>query len=180
VALNVLFAQCIHIRSIYLNYTTIGEKSRRFLELSKAPCLVLLWAKVHSKEALIMTLEGHSDHVNSVAISTDNSKIVSGSAWKDNTIKVWDLHSAELLNTLEYHSREASVVAVAITHDNRKSFDRTVKVWDLDKEKYYSTYKFDDEINIIALSKDVNLIVLASSVGDLYVGALFTQNSDSG
>ena len=77
------------IRSIDLNYTTTADKSRRFLLLSKKPFLDLLWNKVSNKEALIMTLEGHTADVSSVAISSDNSKIVSGS--DDKTIKVWNL-----------------------------------------------------------------------------------------
>ena len=40
-----------------------------------------------------MTLEGHSDEVASVAITPDNSKIVSG--FEDDTIKIWDLSTCE-------------------------------------------------------------------------------------
>jgi WD40 repeat protein len=37
--------------------------------------------------------EGHSNSVNSVAITSDNTKIVSRS--QDNTIKVWDLNGSK-------------------------------------------------------------------------------------
>jgi WD40 repeat protein len=52
---------------------------------------------------LLNTLGGHSYNVTSLAITTDNSKIVSGS--DDKTIKVWDLDTGKLLNTLEGHSK---------------------------------------------------------------------------
>ena len=125
---SVLFAQQMFIRSLDLNYRTLVDKSRRYLSLSKKPFLDLLWSKVRNKEALIMTLEDKksnhvhsvaiSHHVNTVGISPDNSKIVSGSSDWDKTIKVWDLHTGKLLNTLEGHSH--SVDSVAISPDNSK------------------------------------------------------------
>jgi len=42
--------------------------------------------------ALLRTLEGHSDWVNGVAVSPDGRRAVSASF--DETLKVWDLHSA--------------------------------------------------------------------------------------
>ncbi|NJO42895.1 MAG: protein kinase, partial [Cyanobacteria bacterium RU_5_0] len=52
--------------------------------------------------ALANTLSGHSRPVNSVAISADGQTIVSGS--EDSTIKVWNLKTGELLQTLSAHS----------------------------------------------------------------------------
>ena len=90
-----MFAQQLHIRSFGLNSNDIAEKSRKFLSASKMPFLDIFWARVGHKEALIRTLDGHSSHVESVAISPDNTKIVSGS--NDNTIKVWGLDTGKLL-----------------------------------------------------------------------------------
>jgi WD40 repeat protein len=142
--------------------------------------LDLLWAKVHSKEALKMTLEGHSTQVISVAISSDNSKIVSGSS--DHTIKVWDLNTGRLLNTLIGHS--SRVISVAISSNNSKivsgSLDRTIKVWDLntgrlwnvDKGTCYLSYKFDESMRSITFSKNGYFIALGGRGGDLYLGSL--------
>ena len=105
--------------------------------------------------------------------TSDNSKIVSGAGdyySRDNTIKVWDMNTGELLNTLEGHSY--LVASVAITSDNSKivsgSWDKTIKVWDLHEEKYYLNYKFDASILSIAPSKSANQIVLGDNIGNLY------------
>ena len=44
-------------------------------------------------------MQGHTSYVYSVAVTTDGSRVVSGS-W-DTTIKIWSLSSGALLNTLE-------------------------------------------------------------------------------
>ena len=44
------------------------------------------------------TLSGHQSYITSVAISSDNSFIVTGS--KDHTAKVWNVKTGELLHTL--------------------------------------------------------------------------------
>jgi WD40 repeat protein len=115
-------------------------------------------------------LEGHFSNVISVAITSDNTKIVSGS--RENTIKIWDMNTGKLLNTLQGH------FAVAITSDNTKivsgSRENTIKVWDLDQLRYYLNNKFDSSISSIALSKSKNLIALGDSSGNLYSGILYS------
>ena len=46
----------------------------------------------------VLTLEGHSDCVNSVAFSHDSTRLASASG--DKTVKVWDASSGECLQTL--------------------------------------------------------------------------------
>ena len=81
--------------------------------------------------ALMRTLEGHSNAVLSVAVTTDGKRAVSGSA--DTALKVWDLGTGGLLRTLEGHSD--SVYGVAVTADGKRAIsasrDHTLKVWDL-------------------------------------------------
>ena len=58
---------------------------------------------------LARTLEGHSDWVRSVSWSPDGGQLVSGSS--DNTVRVWDAASGELLRTL-YHLPEGGWLAM--------------------------------------------------------------------
>ena len=76
-------------------------------------------------------LEGHTNRVTSVAITSDNKFIVSGSA--DNTVRVWNLQDKRQEAVLEGHTHV--VTSVAITSDNKfivsRSYDNTVRVWNL-------------------------------------------------
>ena len=77
-------------------------------------------------------MKGHSYSVTSVAISSDNKYIVSGS--RDNTIKIWNLESGQEIKTLAGHN--GSVRSVAISSDSKYivsgSDDNTIKIWNLE------------------------------------------------
>jgi hypothetical protein len=86
-----------------------------------------LTASLTSAEGpLVRTLEGHSDSVNSVALTPDGKLAISAS--HDNTLKVWDLTSGQELRTLKGHSH--FVRSVAITPDGKlvlsASIDKTL------------------------------------------------------
>ena len=79
--------------------------------------------------ALSQTLTGNSEAISSLAISPDNSTLISGS--RDNTIKIWNSGTGELIRTLTGHSD--SVLSVAISPDGKTlvsgSDDKTIKIW---------------------------------------------------
>jgi hypothetical protein len=88
---------------------------------------------------LVLTLKGHSDPVDGVAVTLDGKRAVSAS-W-DKTLKEWDLETGGPLRTLEGHS--SLVNRVAVTSDGKRavsaSSDKTLKIWDLDSGRLLRT-----------------------------------------
>jgi WD40 repeat protein len=76
-------------------------------------------------------LTGHADTVSAVAWSPDGRSIASSSF--DSTVRVWDVASGRLLQTLREHENKAT--AVAWSPDGRYlasgAYDGTVKIWDV-------------------------------------------------
>jgi WD40 repeat protein len=89
----------------------------------------------------VRTLQGHSDDVTAVALTSDGRRVVSGS--RDKTLCVWDLESGQLIRTLHGHTRE--IGTVALTVDGRwivsGSWDNTLRLWDLESGESIRTLK---------------------------------------
>jgi serine/threonine protein kinase len=85
-------------------------------------------------------LQGHVGRVNSIAVSQDGRRALSGG--RDGTIRLWDLASGRVLLP-EVH--DGPVVTVALSPDGRigvsGSLDRTVRVWDLDPDHAVGMYR---------------------------------------
>lgn len=89
---------------------------------------------------------GHSNSVESVAITPNGRCIVSGSS--DTTIKLWDIESGKEVRIFEGHSD--SVYSIAITPDGRYiisgSDDGTIKLLDIESGKEIAQFvSFNDE-----------------------------------
>jgi WD40 repeat protein len=108
----------------------------------------------------LRTLTGHSKGVNTLAITPDDSKFISGSS--DSTIKIWDLATGKELRTLTGHSK--GVNTLAITPDGSKlvsgSCDSTIKIWDLTKEKlsFFPTNHNSDVSKLLVMSNNRRLV----------------------
>ena len=89
---------------------------------------------------LLRTFKGHTSGVRSVAFSPDGTRVISGSGKyysssgepdTDNTLKLWDAASGQLLRTFKGHT--AGVRSVALSPDDTRvisgSNDGTVKLW---------------------------------------------------
>ena len=76
-------------------------------------------------------LSGHSSRVRSVAISSDGTRIVSGS--NDSSVRVWDASTGAELRRLNGHS--SLVLSVAFLSDGSRivsgSTDNSMRVWDV-------------------------------------------------
>ena len=112
--------------------------------------------------SVVCTLTGHSNSVNSVAISPDGQILVSGS--DDNTIKIWQLSTGQELRTLTGHSD--SVNSVVISPDGQTvvsgSSDKTIKIWQLSTGQELRTLEGDGLINSLAISPDGQILVSSS------------------
>jgi len=118
---------------------------------------------------------GHSGSVNSVAFSSDDLKIISGS-W-DNTVRIWDSSSGRELTKLEGHS--SSVNSVAFSSDDSKiisgSEDKTIRIWDsssgrelmrsISYDGGYASYLVDSN-TLVAVGDDIGDYVGWQRLGD--------------
>ncbi|MEH2349275.1 MAG: serine/threonine-protein kinase [Nostoc sp.] len=113
--------------------------------------------------SLLATLSGHAWAVLTVAFSPDGQILATGS--DDNTIKLWEVNTGQLICTLVGHSW--SVVAVAFTADGETllsaSCDKTVKLWKVSTaEEIVTLSGHVDSVSAVAMSKVRQLIASGS------------------
>ena len=150
------------------------------------------YATLHSRHSIfsweiesgdkIKIFEGHTTAVESVALTPDDKKMVSGSG--SGSAKLWDIDTGNLLYTFEGHSSQINTVAV---HPSGKfmatgSKDKTWKLWSLkSKELLYTSYDSHTEwVNAIVFSRDGNYLISGSKDGTIkwtYVTGRFDLTS---
>ncbi len=117
--------KCVH--NILRNSGIITLNPKEDILASVAGSVIHLFSS--STGQLLRTLSGHSDSVNSVAISSNGQMLASSSY--DNTIKLWNVATGSEIRTLTGHSD--SVNSVAISSDGQilasNSSDKTIKLW---------------------------------------------------
>ncbi|MBD2202320.1 WD40 repeat domain-containing protein [Calothrix sp. FACHB-1219] len=106
------------------------------------------------------TLKGHALKVTSVAITTDNNHVITGS--EDNTIKIWNAKTGELKRTLTGHTGVVNYLSV--TPDGKyivSGDDKNVKIWNLlTGELIRDLRNPDNKINFIETSQDGQTLVM--------------------
>ena len=123
---------------------------------------IILWDAIARKQ--IVTLEGHTHSVRSVAFSPDGTLLASAGDWNDFTIKLWDVASRKLHATLEGHSEQIN--AVAFSPDGTVlasgsgvdyspgSEDQTVRLWDVVTQTEVVMLRHSDGVYALAFSPD--------------------------
>lgn len=136
-------------------------------ELQNRPCY-----------SLLATLSGHAWAVLTVAFSPDGQILATGS--DDNTIKLWEVNTGQLICTLVGHSW--SVVAVAFTADGETllsaSCDKTVKLWRVSTaEEIVTLSGHVDSVSAVAVSKVRQLIASGSRDKTIKLWQLVEQDN---
>jgi serine/threonine protein kinase len=108
-------------------------------------------------------LAAHTNLVTTVAISPNGQCLATGS--RDQTIKVWNLHTGTLLHTLSDHSQR--VTSVTFSPDSTllasAGADCTMKVWNLQTGTLQQSWQDPAGIiNAIAISPDQQILVSGS------------------
>eukprot|EP00298_Acanthocystis_sp_HF-20_P021881 c28577_g1_i1.p1 GENE.c28577_g1_i1~~c28577_g1_i1.p1 ORF type:complete len:456 (-),score=191.47 c28577_g1_i1:20-1360(-) len=95
-------------------------------------------------------LNGHTDHILTLAVSDDMRFVVSGGA--DKTIRVWDTRTLSLVRKLEGHRDD--VLSVSFRKRScdlyTASSDRSIKVWDGDGFVYVDTL-FGHQSDVVSI-----------------------------
>ncbi|WP_375505634.1 protein kinase [uncultured Nostoc sp.] len=128
--------------------------------------------------SLLATLSGHAWAVLTVAFSPDGQILATGS--DDNTIKLWEVNTGQLICTLVGHSW--SVVAVAFTADGETllsaSCDKTVKLWRVSTaEEIVTLSGHIDSVSAVAVSKVTQLIASGSRDKTIKLWQLVEQDN---
>ena len=124
-----------------------------------------------------ITATGHSYYVESVAFSPDGNYVVSGS--RDNTAKVWEVATGNVITTFTGHS--SYVYSVAFSPDGNYvvsgSRDSTAKVWEYDTGNVITTFTgHSNDVHSVAFSPDGNYVVSGSVDNTAKVWEVATGN----
>jgi WD40 repeat protein len=125
-------------------------------------CLWELPINSQLKNCPYCTLSGHTRAVLAIAFSPDG-KMATGS--DDNTIKLWDVNTGQLIHTLSGHSW--SVVALAFSIDGNilvsGSWDKTIKLWQISTMAEITTISGHlESVSAIAVNPVAQLIASSS------------------
>ncbi|MCS6807020.1 MAG: right-handed parallel beta-helix repeat-containing protein [Blastocatellia bacterium] len=145
--------------TLILEGNTITDHALWGVFLPQLPCLVT------------STLSGHTDWVNSVAFSPGTKLLASGSG--DQTIRVWDVGTGNLVRTLSGHTAWVSSIAfspdgkVLASGSGSGFLDGTVRLWDAATGALVRTLSgHTGGVSSVAFSPDGKLLASGSWYGD--------------
>lgn len=118
----------------------------------------------------VMTFEGHTGNVTSIAFQVENKWMVSSS--EDGTVKVWDVRSPSVQRSYKHHCPVNEVVI----HPNQGELiscdqDGNIKIWDLGENhcSHHLIPEDDVPINSLSVASDGSMLVAGNNKGNCYV-----------
>ena len=127
--------------------------------------IVRLW-EVESGQCL-KVLEGHSDHITTLAFSPDGACIATGS-W-DQTARLWEVESGQCRKVLEGHSDRITTLAFSpdgahlVTGCNSQVVNLNARLWETDSGRCIKVLEGDSSwLNTLAFSPDGACIATGS------------------
>ncbi len=128
------------------------------------------------KYKAVVSLQGHTKQVNSIAFSSDGKYLVSGSS--DGTVRIWDPASGQLLHTMEASEKE--ILSVCFSADGKYvasgGTDNLVKIWNVQSgNKVYEFADYKTPINAVTFSPDVQYIVAGGTAGNIVIWNITLQ-----
>ena len=129
------------------------------------------------------TLNGHSDHVFAATITPDGKNIISG-AW-DSTIKIWDLKTGVLQNTLEVSE---VISTIEMSNDGRNIISggssHQIRIWDFETGVLLNSLEgHADQVHSIAINPADSMLVSGGNdkkiiVWDFHTGEVLHKIED--
>jgi WD40 repeat protein len=116
----------------------------------------------------LIVFEGHSDEVTACVVSSDGSRLYSGS--NDSSICIWDMATGETLEILELCNGGVTSLALSGSLLVSGSEDGTVKLWDIGSMQLLHTLQgHSNSVASVYLTSDGSLRVISGSGSDVYV-----------
>ncbi len=122
----------------------------------------------NSHPSLLCTLEGHTDHVQALALTPDGRWAVSGGGswglYRDFSLRVWDLETGKCLRSLEGHKHIVNSVAISADGPLAVSGgkEKILRIWDLISGRCLLFLEgHTDEIQSVSMTADGRLAVSA-------------------
>lgn len=113
---------------------------------------MMLWEI--STGRILSTLSGHSDIIDTMALTDDHRYALSGS--RDKTVRLWDLRRGQAAAVFTGHQH--SIEAVALSPDQKYvlsgSRDQTMKLWDVRERKEIASFAHDCSVTFVGFSPD--------------------------
>jgi len=115
-----------------------------------------------------------------VAISADGQRAITGS--NGSMVRVWDLKTGKLLQTIAGHTNE--VWGVAFLRDGRRavsaSWDTTIRIWDIQTGRELRRFSAGDKMRSMALSGDGKRLAVGHFVTESQPSTLRLWDLDKG